>query len=220
MFFSSFFSGLTNSNGVATVTVTNIAVETTFTCSYNNVSDTATVTVSNIIYQPVLDGTETWYKINSSYTPTYSTVGGVNQVCDACGYLSDGWDNTINWKLTFEYYYNYNRWGDSGALVTFNNVTARDRNSLQFWGEFLYSHQGTGSTTVVNSQSVLVSEQWNKVEITKNGSNLTIVINDTNTYTVTNTDFSNSSRTRAVIGLDNTGSTNNSCIRNIKVEAL
>ena len=175
---------------------------------------------STVLYQPTLDGTENFYKINSSYTPTYSSVGGVNQVCDACGYLSDGWDNTINWKLTFEYYYNYHRWGDSGALVTFNNVTARDRNSLQFWSESLFSHQGTGSATVVNSQSVLVSEQWNKVEITKNGSDLTIVINDTNTYTVTNTDFNDPTRTRAVIGLDNTGSNNHSCIRNIKVESL
>ena len=209
----------TDSNGVATATVT-FSASGTLTATYSNVSDTATVTVQSYIYAPTLDGTETWYKINSSYTPTYSTVSGVNQVCDACGYLSDGWDNTINWKLTFEYYYSYNRWGDSGALVTFNNVTARDRNSLQFWGEALFSHQGTGSTTVVNSQTVLVSGQWNKVEITKNGSNLTIVINDTNTYNVTNTDFSNSSRTRAVIGLDNTGNNNNSCIRNIKVEAL
>lgn len=206
---------------MASVTVSNINSETTFTSTYNNVTDTCTVTVSNIIYQPVLDGTETWYKINSSYTPTYSSVSGVNQVCDACGYLSDGWDNTINWKLTFEYNPKYT--GSAvynGAIVTFNNVTARDRNSLQFWGYLIFSHQGTGSTQVTNS---LLNDTWNSIEVVKNGSSLTITVNGT-TYTVTNTDFSDSSRTRAVIGLDRTGSqstTNyNSCIRNIKVEAL
>lgn len=216
---SSVYSGITNSNGVATVTVTNIAVETTFTCSYNNVSDTATVTVGpSYIYAPTLDGTETWYKINSSYTPTYSTVSGVNQVCDACGYLSDGWDNTINWKLTFEYKYSSGT-VSQGALVTFNNVTARDRNSLQFWGHVLINHQGTGGSELFSSQTVCPPNTWNTVEITKNGSSLTIVVND-NTYTCTNTDFSNSSRTRAVIGLDKTGTQITACIRNIKVEAL
>ena len=42
---SSVYTGITNSNGVATVTVTGISSTTTFTASYSNVSDTCTVTV-------------------------------------------------------------------------------------------------------------------------------------------------------------------------------
>jgi hypothetical protein len=53
-----------------------------------------------------------------------------------------------------------------------------------------------------------------------NVSLFTGITNSQGMASVTNTDFSNSSRTRAVIRLDKTGSNNNSCIRNIKVEAL
>ncbi len=42
---SSSYTGITNSSGVATVTVTGISSNTTFTCSYGKVSDTCTVTV-------------------------------------------------------------------------------------------------------------------------------------------------------------------------------
>ena len=52
--FISFNSGITNSSGIATVTVSNVSVSTTFTASYNNVSDTCTVTVGpSIPYQQV-----------------------------------------------------------------------------------------------------------------------------------------------------------------------
>ena len=42
---SSSYTGITNSSGVGSVTVTDISAETTFTCSYQGVSDTCTVTV-------------------------------------------------------------------------------------------------------------------------------------------------------------------------------
>ena len=42
---SSLYSGITNSSGIASVTVSNLSVDTTFTCSYGNVSDVCTVTV-------------------------------------------------------------------------------------------------------------------------------------------------------------------------------
>ena len=42
---SSSYSGITNNSGVASVTVSNLSSDTTFTCSYANVSDTCTVTV-------------------------------------------------------------------------------------------------------------------------------------------------------------------------------
>ena len=46
---SSLYTGITDSTGLATVTVS-VSSTTTFTCSYSNVSDTATVTVSQYIF--------------------------------------------------------------------------------------------------------------------------------------------------------------------------
>lgn len=47
---SSLYSGITNSSGIATITVENISSETTFTASYQDATDTATVTVQNYIF--------------------------------------------------------------------------------------------------------------------------------------------------------------------------
>ena len=43
-------TGITNSSGIASVTVSNISAETTFTCSYQSVTDTCTVTVQTYIF--------------------------------------------------------------------------------------------------------------------------------------------------------------------------
>ena len=47
---SSLYTGITNSSGIASVTVSNISAETTFTCSYQSVTDTCTVTVQTYIF--------------------------------------------------------------------------------------------------------------------------------------------------------------------------
>ena len=47
----SVYNGITNSQGIASVTVSNVSTATTFTASYSNVSDTCTVTVSSIIWE-------------------------------------------------------------------------------------------------------------------------------------------------------------------------
>ena len=48
---SSLYTGITNSSGVASVTVSNVSAETTFTATYSSVSDTCTVTFSSTIYE-------------------------------------------------------------------------------------------------------------------------------------------------------------------------
>ena len=45
----SVYNGITNSQGIASVTVSNISTATTFTASYSNVSDTCTVTVQTYL---------------------------------------------------------------------------------------------------------------------------------------------------------------------------
>ena len=48
---SSLYTGITNSNGIAEVTVTNVSGTVTFTCSYSNVTDTCTVVCSSVIWE-------------------------------------------------------------------------------------------------------------------------------------------------------------------------
>lgn len=51
IFFVSFNTGITNSTGVAEVTVTNVTGTVSFTCTYNNVTDTCTVVGSSVIWE-------------------------------------------------------------------------------------------------------------------------------------------------------------------------
>ena len=50
-FFCSFNTGITNTNGVAEVTVTGVSGTVTFTCTYSNVTDTCTVVGSSVIWE-------------------------------------------------------------------------------------------------------------------------------------------------------------------------
>ena len=90
---SSSYTGITNNLGVATATVTGLSSNTTFTCSYGNVSDTCTVTVpvanytlqfSQDTYTPGMLGDVTVYvtlKDNgvamSGETVTFTYQGGL-----------------------------------------------------------------------------------------------------------------------------------------------
>ena len=58
-FFSSLITGITNSSGVASVTVTGLSSDTLFTCSYGGVSDTVTVTVPASLIQTTLTSVQT-----------------------------------------------------------------------------------------------------------------------------------------------------------------
>ena len=60
----SLITGITNSSGIASVTVSNISAETTFTCSYQSVTDTCTVTVQTYLFY---DGGVTG-NVNTDYT--------------------------------------------------------------------------------------------------------------------------------------------------------
>ena len=48
---SSLYTGITNTDGIAQVTVTNVSGTVTFTCSYSNVTDTCTVVGSSVIWE-------------------------------------------------------------------------------------------------------------------------------------------------------------------------
>jgi len=79
---SSSYSGITNNNGVATVTVSNLGSDTTFTCSYANVSDTCTVTVPATSYSLVFSQS-TYYADFGDVTVSCTLTSGGTPVSGA-----------------------------------------------------------------------------------------------------------------------------------------
>jgi len=101
--FGSFNTGLTNSSGIAQVIVSNISAETTFTCSYSNVSDTATVTVSQYLFYD--DATSD----NSSQYTSYAIQGTSGKV-------------NIAWNSTEQAYAITNNTTSGRALLQFGDT--------------------------------------------------------------------------------------------------
>lgn len=211
---SSLYTGITNSTGVVEVTVSNITSDTTFTCNYSNVSDTCTVTVSRVIYQPALDGTEAITTIRT-YTPTISN----NELVSGCGYLTNGWDNTIDWELTFEYYVT----GDNnGYLIIPKGTTSRDYNGIQQWYSNQLNFRVNGSSPSGNITNATVTNQWINVKVTKVGYVWKVYYNDILKTTWNASSYASTldTWTEMCIGLDRDSNRNSAKIRNIKVEAL
>lgn len=100
---SSLYSGITNNEGVASVTVSNISAETTFTASYSNVSDTCTVTVSQFIFYD--DATSD----NSSQYTSYAIQGTSGKV-------------NIAWNSTEQAYAITNNTTSGRALLQFGDT--------------------------------------------------------------------------------------------------
>ena len=74
---SSLYTGITDNSGVATVTVSNLSADTTFTCSYSNVSDVCTVTVgpSYLFYDDASTDRTSEYTTKGTQTITYDNNG-------------------------------------------------------------------------------------------------------------------------------------------------
>ena len=85
---SSLYTGITNTDGVAQVTVTNVSGTVTFTCTYSNVSDTCTVTVLT-------------YFINDDATAdNSSTLFGNSIALRNNGANTTSWDSTGYYRIT------------------------------------------------------------------------------------------------------------------------
>ena len=204
---SSLYTGITNSLGIASVTVSNISSETTFTASYQGASATCTVTGSSVIYQPALDGTETKKQITGT-----TTISNGVMTCGA-SYLTLGWDNSINWKLTFEAKIT----NDGSAVSIYNpNDTQRDNNQIKITGNY---HKNITSYTNGSAESSKTTsvpiDTWFAIECVKNGNSLTATWNN-NSYTITWTQLTTLSK--VCIGVDTWGKC--ASMRNIKVESL
>lgn len=210
-------TGITNSTGVAEVTVSNITSDTTFTCSYSNVSDTCIVTVSRVIYQPALDGTESKYQLTGSTTIANGEMYG------GSSYLTAGWNNTGNWELTCKF---KPTGAGCGIVLVLPNTTSRDKDNLLLQRGTskmeLFIHTGTSTTSEDRTtfSSFSSTNVWYDVTITKTSStSLTVAVSNGSTTETNSYSWSNLSSTLMCIGLDK-WSTGTSYIKDIKVEAL
>jgi len=169
---------------------------------------------STIIYQPTLDGTESITTI-ATYTPTITN----NTLTNGCGYLSDGWDNTIDWELTFDYYVT----GDNnGYLVIPQGTSQRDYKGIQQWycNQLNFYVNGTKPTGYITNATSC--NQWISVKITKIGYVWTVYYDG-----VQKTQWDTESYASVVdtwdtmcIGLDKNSSSRYATIKNIVVKSI
>lgn len=177
----------------------------------------------NILYAPLLNGTETVYTIPYDANGTsinFQPIISNNQLKDGAGYLSDGWDNTVNWELTFEYYVT----GDNnGYLVIPQGTTSRDYNGVQQWQNKQLNFRVQGSSPSGNlSNAGLSTNTWNSVRITKVDYVWTVYYNDTQVTSWDSSSYSSivDTWTTMCIGLDKNSSSRYASIRNIIVKEI
>lgn len=171
---SSLYSGLTNSSGIATITVSGITSNTTFTASYGNVSDTCTVTVSNVIFSDdcTTDKTSTTWGSSISlrnsgtasvtYTtgsPNYYLIANTRNSSEAFVPYAELEGITDSFKLTIKaktettsnpcltglyYYIDSNNWGGVKGMISEQWISSKTN------GTFNETQYTTGQSNTTN----------------------------------------------------------------------
>ena len=213
--------GVTGNNGIANVTYTcsgvgdkNIqAIYQSSDSILVSSSSTMSITVVNpvVLYQPALDGTESFTKVSNFGTTTIANgemYGGV-------AFLNNGWDNSSDWKLTFQYKAQY---GTSMWIAPLGQNQV-DYNGLQLQkfddNEISVFVNGRDNNYSVDANAY-PNDTYVPVTIVKNSSTFTITINNY-TYTVT---WDNSSYSNLCIGVDSWKKGYSSYVKDIKVVRL
>ena len=192
--FFSFNSCITNSSGVGTVTVSNVASETTFTASYQGVTTTCTVTVgpSYLFYDSCATNN------TSQYTKFYEIWGETNSVNTALTFDTDHYvlkNNNASfstcclpvtaglddWVLTAKIRLQTNS-ADKGGGVGVATQKAKGIAIFQPNGtsKHLILNNYNGAVTSNVAVSNLSTSDYNTFELTKDGTSLTFKIYDAN----------------------------------------
>ena len=173
-----------------------------------------------ILYQPALNGTEPITTMSNQNSPTITNntlTGYTSSGNGGSGYLSEGWDNTGLWKLTFKGRLNT----PSSGIILVCDSTQRDYNLINLARKDFYRYNGSSSTTFSYSPT-LYSDTMHDITITKTDST-TIKIKVDSGSEVTISGFTPLSQTdKCYIGVDSwsTGSSNYAIISDIKVVKL
>lgn len=169
---------------------------------------------STIIYQPTLDGTENITTI-ATYTPTITN----NTLTNGCGYLTNGWNNTIDWELTFDY---YTTGDNNGYLIIPKGTTQRDYKGIQQWycNQLNFYVNGTKPTGYITDATSC--NEWISVKITKIGYVWTVYYNDVQKTQWDTESYASTvdSWTEMCIGLDKNSSSRYATIKNIVVKSI
>jgi hypothetical protein len=193
--FISFNSGITDNNGVATVTVSNISGDTSFTASYSNVSDTCTVTVGpSYLFYDACDSASglsnysssiNIYKNSGTGTISYNSTQNSYYITGNNGYAIIipiiPMENLDNYKLTFQYkHQSIGAYCQPSVYVYDKNVSSyptvygvRHRGDKIINCQKFVNNGDTGANQVTVSDA---SNQWFTLEMTKSGTNLSFKI--------------------------------------------
>ena len=184
--FGSFNTGITNSTGKATVTVS-VSATTTFTCSYSNVSDTCTVTAQSYLFYdacdssagltnygqvvPVSSSTTTSYlEYNSTQNAYYVHANGDWGVIPIT--LLNGEDD---YKISGEFKTAGGSNTYQGGLM-FRAENSTDNITFRMYGSSCNSVINDGSQQ--NIGSVSANSNWYNFEVTKDGRNFSVTVTD------------------------------------------
>lgn len=219
---SSSYTGITNSNGIASVTVSNISSETTFTATYQNVTAVCTVSVLN-------------YLINDDATSdNSSSLFGSSVPLRNSGSNTVSWDNGNYYLVTnsssqkesmrvlspltgvtddfvFEYDSYVEQVGGSSGFVIYNSSTAWEKltddadSSKKYW--YGYNNGSFHETAFYGNQTTY--QKWVHYKYTIQGTTFTMEVTYNGDTIVTRTEtihFNRNSTTQ--YGLDSEWNSN------------
>lgn len=191
---SSLYTGITDNNGRAIVTVP-VNSDTTFTATYNNVTDTCTVTVGpSYLFYDACDSASglsnygssiQMYKGSGTGTISYNSTQNSYYITGNDGYAIIipiiPMENLDNYKLTFQYKHQ-----STGAFCQ-PSVFVYDKNvssyptvyGVRHRGDKIINCQKFANNVDTSANQVTVSDasnQWFTLEMTKNGTNLSFKI--------------------------------------------
>ena len=134
------FTGLTNNDGIATVTVTGVNATTTFTCSYSNVNDTCTVY------------TTTYYINDDASVDNSSTLFG-----DSIALRNSG-TNTTGWNSNGYYTIKTQSSGTKESFRVLESLTGLTGDFCIEWDGYAEQTEGTDGIVIYNA-----SNSWLKI---------------------------------------------------------
>lgn len=227
--FGSFNTGITDSTGKATVTVS-VSATTTFTCSYSNVTDTCTVTAQSYLFYDACDSSAglTNYgqvvPISSETTTSYLSYDSTQNAYDVRA--NGNWgvipisvlNGEDDYKITGEFKTRSSNNASQGGFLF------RAENSTDFVVFRMYGSSCNSNINDSNQQSigsVSANSKWYKFEVTKEGTSFEVTVTDIDAGTVVGTQSRTVSFDTYYVGFQVVaGSSYGSYVREVKVVSL
>ena len=205
----------TDSSGVATIRYDSQGTD--------DVTIKAICGLSNEIYiedlfkEYALDGSEAIFTMTGSDGPSCRTPTIENNILkDGSGYLANGWNNTIDWQLTFDYFCTG---VGNGAIIIIPETNSRNRNSIMFWQQENVIFGNSSSLYSFNSVSMPYNN-WHNIKVIKENNTITVYVN--NNQITTDSTWNGLNSDTLCIGLDQMSSQTKyqAMIKNIKIKLL